>query len=603
MSSTTTNPSPQCALDAEPALIKRELLCRQLSIPEPTLQLSQAPGPYSIPQELFAFTPQKQHIFAYFFKGTTREVVVRQIFFHTPLTQQEKKWLREIRVFLARRNYSLPSSLEPFLLRVCYFNWRKYGEKLYLIKSYEHLLDILQWRAKRFPISDTDAEVSEDLNRGIMYWAARDKSFQPLLIVRLRRSLRPINPKRLETLCIFCFEWAMRYLFVPGMVESCVVILDVRGVSLHQLPMSALSDLTRLLTRQYPFRLSRMHIIHDSLFIQTTWSLTRKFLSDIQQQKMNFMRHSFAEELLKTFAPHQLEQEFGGTRPQINSFYPFPLPPGPCQTSSESSSSNVLRDCWKAVSDETSRGVFWESDDVIPVQWSSEAKDMFRKCGLVWNEVAQDYANPSTPSDDFPVYSVSTDSQVTGDEARPHRKSEVLDTSNNCGRSVSTSLPLTPPTISSSSSSTVVCSRMDSDVVTIGASNVPILPRKGTMLDCHHASDTSTSASSAGVRLASLLDASEGTIAESMDSVERRTSSALMHSKSCTTSPSCHFRADSEGGFKHSSSRASDDAGSKRRFMSEVLRRRLRSAFSWRCCSATAVNALNARACQSSPYL
>lgn len=55
---------------------------------------------------------------------------------------------------------------------------------------------------------------------------------------------------------------------IPGRVETITVLLDVRGVPLHQVPVSALTDMTNTLTKQYPFRLNRMLIINDSFFVQ-----------------------------------------------------------------------------------------------------------------------------------------------------------------------------------------------------------------------------------------------------------------------------------------------------------------------------------------------
>lgn len=100
---------------------------------------------------------------------------IRQIFFHTLLTDQEHEWLRLIRQYCRWRNFPIRPCLEPLLLRICYYAWRKFGEKEYLKKAYEHILETVNWRAAMFPISDRDPELLEDLCRGVMYWAARDQ--------------------------------------------------------------------------------------------------------------------------------------------------------------------------------------------------------------------------------------------------------------------------------------------------------------------------------------------------------------------------------------------------------------------------------------------
>lgn len=379
---------------------------QHLEFSEEPLELTTYPGPYPIPEELLKFTPQDGEIFKFFFKGTPKEVRIRQIFFHTPLTDQEQHWLQLIRDYCRWKNFPIRPCLEPLLLRICYYAWRKYGDKDCFRRAYEHIMETVNWRATMFPLNDTDPEILEDLHRGIMYWVARDQCFRPLLIVRLRRLPRSNCPLRFKRLTIFCFEWAIRYLFVPGLVETCIVVFDVRGIALHHFPMSALTDMTNTLTRQYPFRLDRMYIINDSIFIQTVWSVARQFLTEVQQKKMNFMRTGYTTELLKSFAAHQLEREYGGTRDELESFYPFPLVQGPFTPNTSSTpNTTAVQDCWKAVSRETAKGVVWEGDIRTPIQWSSEAPAVFAECGL---------PSPFAPSPDG-----STTSAELGLEAEP----------------------------------------------------------------------------------------------------------------------------------------------------------------------------------------
>jgi hypothetical protein len=60
---------------------------------------------------------------------------------------------------------------------------------------------------------------------------------------------------------------------VPGIVETCLVMIDTREVALHRYPVSALIDIADMLTRQYPFRLHRMFVISESFFVQVKFFL------------------------------------------------------------------------------------------------------------------------------------------------------------------------------------------------------------------------------------------------------------------------------------------------------------------------------------------
>lgn len=344
------------------------------------INFSREPGPWTLPQEALSYAPPHDVVHKYFFVGTAKEVAVRQIFFHTPLEQKEKDWVRVLR---EQYTGKLPPEMEPFLLRLCYYNWRKFGEKGWLAKSIAHVKEVMAWRAQYIPqLSDEDPVIMGDLERGVMYWAARDSALRPLLIIRLKRLPKNVSSERFKKLTVFCFEWAMRYLFVPGKVETCSVVFDVRGVSVHNFPMSALSDMTNTLTRQYPFRLDRMFIINDSLFIQTVWQIAKQFLTEVQQQKMNFLRSGYDKELLKLYAPHHLEKEFGGTRDEIKQFYPFPLVQGPFTPGEQTGpNQSAIPNCHRAVSQNTIRGKYW-LDDEPPLVWGPEAPKVFAACGL-----------------------------------------------------------------------------------------------------------------------------------------------------------------------------------------------------------------------------
>lgn len=294
--------------------------------------------------------------------------------------------MTQVRDYCRWNNFPIRACLEPLLLRFCYYNWRRWGERTYVRRTYDHVLEATNWRAKMFPLRDTDADIRELLGRGIMYWVGRDTSLRPLLVVRLKRLPPSTSPQRFKRLIVFCFEWALRYLFVPGLVETCCVLFDVRGIAIHSFPLSALSDVINTLTVQYPFRLHRMIILNDSLFIQTVWSIAKQFLTEVQQEKVAFVRNGppMKTLLLGLYAAHQLEEEFGGTRPEVTAYYPFPLAPGPFELGSKGPRPNAIRECHRAVAPVTAIGKLWTSPGGTgpPLIWSAEAPKIFGTCGL-----------------------------------------------------------------------------------------------------------------------------------------------------------------------------------------------------------------------------
>ncbi|KEP64377.1 UNVERIFIED_CONTAM: CRAL/TRIO domain-containing protein [Hammondia hammondi] len=347
-----------------------------------SLDLVTPPSPHCIPVEALTHKATAEETFKVFFKGTSKEVCIRQLFFHLPLSEDEQLWLSEFRSLCVEKKWVIPYFLEPHLLRVLWFCKRKYPDDA-LNKSLEHAQQMVEWRREFYPLSDKDPELAELLKLGAMYWVGRDPSLRPLLIVRLSRLPKTIVPELFKKLTIFCFEWALRFLMVPGVVETCVVLFDVRAVPLHQFPVSALTDMVNTLTKQFPFRLHRMWIINDSFFVQTVWSIAKQFLTEVQQQKMKFFRTGFEVELLKDYAAHQLEKHYGGSRDEIRTFYPFPLAPGPFNIDAKGPRETLPPELpMLAVDRFTTFGVVWEGGCRLPIQWTAESSHVFPACGL-----------------------------------------------------------------------------------------------------------------------------------------------------------------------------------------------------------------------------
>eukprot|EP00923_Selenidium_pygospionis_P009085 GHVN01015537.1.p1 GENE.GHVN01015537.1~~GHVN01015537.1.p1 ORF type:complete len:654 (+),score=143.46 GHVN01015537.1:563-2524(+) len=346
------------------------------------LQIHVDPLPLTLPQELITFTPDHDTVYRTFFKGTPKEVSIRQLFLHQPLTELEQSWFKAWRVYCIQEKFVTPPLLEPVMLRLLLFNHRKFPTE-YLFKTMEHAKLMTTWRKQTFPVSDIEPELRADLDCGIMYWVARDSQYRPLLLINLKRLPKNTTSERFKRLTVFCFEWSLRYLMFPGKVECCTVVLDVRGVSLTSFPVSVLTDMTTTLTKQYPFRLNKMFIINDSWFIQTAWGVAKGFLTEVQQQKMQFYKSGFEAELLKDYAPHQLEKNYGGTRNPITKWYPFPLCGGPFTPGHKGGeNTKAIQNCHKVNDEVSARGVVWEGDCTDPVPHTDHIYPVCKALGV-----------------------------------------------------------------------------------------------------------------------------------------------------------------------------------------------------------------------------
>lgn len=58
-----------------------------------------------------------------------KEVCIRQVFFHTPLSEEEQEWLQQFRQLCAEKKWAIPYFMEPQLLRVLWFCKRKFPDE------------------------------------------------------------------------------------------------------------------------------------------------------------------------------------------------------------------------------------------------------------------------------------------------------------------------------------------------------------------------------------------------------------------------------------------------------------------------------------------
>ncbi|KEP63625.1 UNVERIFIED_CONTAM: CRAL/TRIO domain-containing protein [Hammondia hammondi] len=252
----------------------------------------------------------------------------------------------------------------------------------------EHVGKMVAFRREMFPLADTDPTLREDLEKGLLYWCGRGSGMRPLLVLSLQRlDASLLELPRFLRLLIFVFEWGLRFLMVPGKVETCLVLLDLREVSLWKLPYACMQTLVQTLTVQYPFRLRKMFVLHNSRLIDGLWSVAKGFLTDVQQAKIAIFKVDrdkssleLTRELRKLVPASQLERKFGGERPDAVRFYPFPIaPPEPLPRKTKSGTAEKvpvdkpMPGCWKAADLVTAFGVIWEADCRLSVQWLSSA--------------------------------------------------------------------------------------------------------------------------------------------------------------------------------------------------------------------------------------
>merc|ERR1719515_654056 len=101
------------------------------------------------------------------------------------------------------------------------------------------LSQMARWRRKTFSQPWVDRDFLSDLNTGCFYFGGRDKALRPLFVARIDRVLRQgWDRDRVIRLIIFMLEFERHHLFVPGVCEQHVLLLDLRKVGLLDITSS-----------------------------------------------------------------------------------------------------------------------------------------------------------------------------------------------------------------------------------------------------------------------------------------------------------------------------------------------------------------------------
>jgi len=184
-------------------------------------------------------------------------------------------------------------------------------------------------------------------------------------------------------LLIFCVEYMLWYMLVPGRIENNNIIVDLKGLGITQLPISALSDIYKVMSHHYIGRVFRFYVVNLSPMLNMISGAVTGLLTDRQKQKLCIL--SNVKDLGNYFALHQLEEDLGGTAPIIKDFFPFPMPAGPFEIGASSgANSNAVSGCHRALSEAGKIGHLWDLSKSVEqngnTDWSAEAYDIFERC-------------------------------------------------------------------------------------------------------------------------------------------------------------------------------------------------------------------------------
>eukprot|EP00746_Dinoflagellata_sp_MGD_P123829 gnl/MRDRNA2_/MRDRNA2_58440_c0_seq2.p1 gnl/MRDRNA2_/MRDRNA2_58440_c0~~gnl/MRDRNA2_/MRDRNA2_58440_c0_seq2.p1 ORF type:complete len:528 (-),score=82.20 gnl/MRDRNA2_/MRDRNA2_58440_c0_seq2:86-1669(-) len=301
------------------------------SLPKCPLQLTQPLSDYAMPQEVLTYKPVPEEI------GRERE---RKIKCYSKLTAEEQKRIAALEAYFEQEGEILDRDMEPFMLPYLFGKTSKDDTAIAAMR----LSQAARWRKKTFSKPWVDMDFLDDLNTGCFYFGGRDKALRPLFVVRIDRVLlQNWDHNRMIRLIIFMLEFERQHLLVPGVCEQHVLLLDLRNVGLLDITSSRtlIAKIANVVSSYYVGMNYKILIVHPPASLQAAWGVVSGLLSEGQLAKACVVTPA-STILTDLFAPHQLEQTYGGARPDIRGpYYPFRFVAGPFDALSQGPDQNA----------------------------------------------------------------------------------------------------------------------------------------------------------------------------------------------------------------------------------------------------------------------
>eukprot|EP00931_Biecheleriopsis_adriatica_P061191 TRINITY_DN3678_c0_g1_i1.p1 TRINITY_DN3678_c0_g1~~TRINITY_DN3678_c0_g1_i1.p1 ORF type:complete len:484 (+),score=123.15 TRINITY_DN3678_c0_g1_i1:208-1659(+) len=339
-------------------------------------------SPLTLPFEALTFQPTDDMIISHFKNGDKE----RKIYCNIETSEEEKENMRRL------QEEAKAQGLEYFpsiVIMAGRFLSRARGDPH---KALKLMQATQEWKAEYFKDGPVvDSQVAEDLKYGVVYFSGRDFGMRPTIICRANRipnewyKDKKTGTERLIRVLIFCMEYMVRYMCVPGRIENNCLIVDLKGLGISGVPISVLSQIYSVMSHHYIGRVFRFYVVNMSSGLSTIAGWAKALLTDRQKQKLQLLDN--IAELKKDFALCQLEEDLGGTRPIIKTFFPFPMQGGPWEAESTASlSSNAVPGGHKVLTEKAFRGRIWDpklsKEENAELEYTEGAYLMFKQSGL-----------------------------------------------------------------------------------------------------------------------------------------------------------------------------------------------------------------------------
>ena len=156
-------------------------------------------------------------------------------------------------------------------------------------------------------------------NKGFFYPCGRDKNFRPILVINATL----FNEKEMDIAfkaTLYVHEQIINQCFIPGQVENWIVIYDLGGMGVSDIPISAIKGSSQRISQNYGGRLYKMYVVNAPGTIYFTWKIVSAFLDPVTVDKIKINKTNTDKSMFDNIDPSQVEQKFGGQQPNRTTY-------------------------------------------------------------------------------------------------------------------------------------------------------------------------------------------------------------------------------------------------------------------------------------------
>ena len=277
---------------------------------------------------------------SYYYFPTSDEIIIinqknpkksfRRIYYNVPYSNIEKKWLEEFKEIINQHHeIQIPDYFKDYLLLALI-----YDNQCNLEKSFKRLVNYLDFCRKNFPLIITPkSKIREILNKGFVYVYGRDSRFRPIVICECKIFQKHYKEFAMEEILqsvYFLCQFIVNNMIIPGQYESWVFLLNLKGVSILNMP-EPIKKMIPALSKYFIGRLYKNYLFGLNWLTRILYLIACAFLDDITISKVNIINKIGDPKLFEIIRKDNIEQKYGGTAPNLpidedDGFFPPRMP-------------------------------------------------------------------------------------------------------------------------------------------------------------------------------------------------------------------------------------------------------------------------------------